>query len=80
MDYLDTFPNRKIICVKSDMELWVHRDGAYLIEPKARRRAGGFFFLSGVLNDAEKRIPKLNGPTHVLCEILKNVFSSAAES
>ena len=79
LDYLATFPNRTITYEKSDMVLYVHSDGTYLVEPEARSRAGGFFYLSNFIKDITKASPKLNGPIHVLCKILKNVVTSAAE-
>ena len=49
------------------------------MEPNAKSRAGGYFFLSDFIKDISKAIPKLNGPIHVLCKILKNIVSLAAE-
>ena len=63
----------------SDMELWVHSDGAYHVEPNTKSRAGGYFFLSDFIKDLSKAAPKLNGPIHNLCIILKNIVSSATE-
>ena len=57
----------------------MHSDGAYLVKPEAKSRDGGFFYQRNFVNDIEKRAPKLNGLMHVLCKILKNVVSSAAE-
>ena len=61
------------------MVLWVHSDGAYLVEPGARSRVGGYFFLSDFIEDLSKAKPKLNSPILNLCKILKNIVSSAAE-
>ena len=64
------------------MVLWVHSDGAYLVEPNAKSRVGGYFFLSDFMSDVSKLshiVPHLNGQTHTLCRILKNVISSTAE-
>jgi len=61
------------------MVLWVHSDGAYLVEPGARSRVGGHFFLSDFIEDLSKAEPKLNGPILNLCKILKNIVSSAAK-
>ena len=61
------------------MILWVYSDGAYLVEPNAKSRAGRYFFLSDFIKDISKAIPKLNGPIYVLCKILKNIISLAAE-
>lgn len=79
LDYLFAFPDGTITYAASDMVLWVHSDGAYLVEPNAKSRVGGFFFLSDFIKDVSKSIPKLNSPMHVLCKILKNIVSSVAE-
>ena len=59
------------------MILQVHSDGSYLSAPKARSRAGSYFFLSG--NPLHPNKAKLNSTIHVLCKILKNVMGLAAE-
>ena len=63
----------------SDMVLWAHSDGACLVEPGAKSQVGGYFFLSDFIKDMQIAEPKLNGPTHNLCKILRNIVSSAAE-
>ena len=57
------------------MILNVHSDASYLIEPKARSRAGGHYFLS---DDSEN--PENNGAVLNVAQIIKNVMSSAAEA
>ena len=79
LEYLLTFPNGTITYTASDMILWVHSDGAYLVEPGAKSRVGGHFFLSDFIKDIQTAAPKLNGPIHNLCKILRNIVSSAAE-
>ena len=79
LDYLFTFPNSTIMYTASDIVLWVHSNGAYLVEPNAKSRAGGYFFLSNFIKDLSKAAPKLNGSIHNLCIILKNIVSSTAE-
>jgi len=56
------------------MVLRIDSDGAYLVAPKARSRAGGYHFLgdrSGTL---------FNAPIYVLAKVIKNVNASAAET
>ena len=60
------------------MVLNVHSDASYLSAPKARSRAGGYFFLGSLPKDNEPIA--LNGAFYVLCTILKLVASSAAEA
>ena len=65
------------------MILYIHSDGSFLSAPKARSRAGGHFFLSQHPTDPAKaplNRPRLNGPIHTTCHILRNVMSSAAEA
>ena len=61
------------------MVLWIHSDGAYLVEPNAKSRVSSHFFLSDFISDLSKATLHLNGPIHTLCKILKNIVSSAAE-
>jgi len=60
------------------MILNVHSDASYLSAPKARSRAGGYFFLGSLPCDGDQI--KLNGAIHVTCTILKLVAASAAEA
>ena len=73
-----THPDAIIRYCASDMILNVHSDASYLSAPKARSRAGGYFFL-GSLPCAGDLI-KLNGAIHVTCTILKLVAASTAEA
>ena len=60
------------------MILNVYSDASYLSAPKARSRAGGYFFLGSLPCDEDPI--KLNGAIHVTCTILKLVAASAAEA
>jgi hypothetical protein len=60
------------------MILNVHSDASYLSAPKARSRAGGYFFLGRLPRDGDPI--KLNGAIHVTCTILKLVAASTAEA
>ena len=51
LDYLLTFSNGTINFTASDMVLWVHSDGAYLVEDGTNSRAGGHCFLSDFVKD-----------------------------
>jgi hypothetical protein len=78
LDYMWTHPDAKIRYRASDMILNVHSDASYLSAPKARNRAGGYFFLGSIPQDAEPII--INGAIHITCTILKLVAASAAEA
>ena len=74
LDYVDTHPDAILTYNKSSMVLNVHSDASYLVEPKARSRAGGYFFMS----DNSKN-PENNGGVLNIAQIIKNVMSLAAE-
>jgi hypothetical protein len=78
LDYMWTHPDAIIRYPASDMILNVHSDALYLSAPKARSRAGGYFFLGSLPCDGDPI--KLNGAIHVTCTILKLVAASAAEA
>ena len=81
-----TNPNAELHHVASDMILWIDSDASYLSEPKARPARGGHHFLSGGPVDPPKPPlpqhpePTPNAPVHVLCSILREIASSAAEA
>ena len=77
LNYVATHPNAVVRFYKSGMILNIHSDGSYLSLPKARSRAGGYYYLSFKTLDQSK-CPH-NGPIYVLSRILKNVLASAAE-
>ena len=58
----------------SEMVLRVDSDGACLVAPKARSRAGGYHFLG----DSDGKM--FNGPICILAKVLKHVTASAAET
>ena len=79
LDYMWTHPDAKIRYRASDMILNVHSDASYIVcAPKARSRAGGYFFLGSIPRDAKPII--INGAIHITCTILKLVAASAAEA
>ncbi len=78
LNYMWTHPDAIIRYLASDMILNVHSDASYLSAPKARSRAGGYFFLGSLLRDED--LIKLNGAIHVTCTILKLVAASAADA
>ena len=78
LDYMATHPDAKIRFRASDMILNVHSDASYLSAPKARSRAGGYFFLGSIPRDKQPIF--LNGAIQIICTILKLVAASAAEA
>ena len=79
LDYIITFPNRTITCTAYDLLLWVCSDGTYLAENGSKSIECGHYFLSDFVKDVGKAQPKINGPAHTLCKILKNIVASATE-
>ena len=81
LDYAHTYPNPKIRYHASDMCLHLDSDAAYLVQPKARSRVGGHFYLSDKLpSNTTTPNPPQNGPIHTECKTIRNVMSSAAEA
>ena len=78
LDYMATHPNAVIRYHASDMILQAHSDASYLTAPKARSRAGGYFFLGSLPRDGHPI--RLNGAIDIMCEVLKSVAASAAEA
>ena len=48
------------------MVLWVHRDGACLVEDGTKNRLGDDYFLIDFIDEMIKTEPKLNGPMRTL--------------
>jgi len=82
LNYCATHPDAVIRYTASDMLLAVESDASYLSVIKARSRAAGFYFLSNRRSStADPAEPyKANGAVHVLCHIMREVLSSAAEA
>ena len=81
LDYAHTYPDPKIRYHASDMCLHLDSDAAYLVQPKARSRVAGHFYLSNnIPSNTKTPIPKPNGPLHTECKTIRNVMSSAAEA
>ena len=74
LNYCASNPEATKLYKASDMILKIHSDAAYLVEPEARSRAGGFFYLG----DSNDQI--INGSILVLAKVIKNVVSSASEA
>jgi hypothetical protein len=86
LNYCATKPEATVRFYASDMCLKIHSDASYLSEPKARSRAGGYFYLSSHPTDPSKPPsptsiqPPMNGAIHVLSSILDVVMASATEA
>ena len=78
LDYVATYPHPILRFYASDMILTVESDAAYLVLPKARSRAAGFFYLHNY--PTSQPHPTLNGAILVECTTLRHVVSSAAEA
>ena len=83
LDYAATHPDTRIRFIASEMQLWIHSDASYLSEPKARSRAGGYFFLSNKPThpiDPNSPAPPDNGSILVICKIIDAIMASAMEA
>ncbi len=73
LDYAYTYPNAKIRFVASKMILTADTDAAFLVQPDARSRYAGYFYLTD-----DNSSP--NGAVLVICRTLRGVMRSAAEA
>ena len=79
LNYCASHPDATIRYTASDMVLAVESDASYLSVTKGRSRAAGFFFLTNHRSASTDSF-KSNGAVHVLCHIMREVLSSAAEA
>ena len=79
LDYAATYPDTILRFYASDMILYAESDAAYLVQPQARSRLAGFFYLSNKCDKTPPQ-PKLNGPLLIECKTIRNVVASAAEA
>jgi len=86
LNYAATNPDAEVRFIASDMVLWIDSDSSYLSVPKARSRAAGYHFLSSRPSDpatapkSSDPPPPPNGAIDVLCQIMREILSSAAEA
>ena len=81
MDYVATQPDAIIGFHASNMCLHIDSNAAYLVQPKARSRAAGHYYLSN--NPPSPNIrptPTPNGPILTKCQTICTVMASAAEA
>jgi hypothetical protein len=79
LNYCAAHPDASVRYTASDMILAVESDASYLSVAKGRSRAAGYFFLTDKTASATGQY-KPNGAVHVLCHIMREVLSSAAEA
>ena len=79
MDYLHTHPKDELRFHKSDMQLQIYSNAAYLVSPESKSRTVGYFYMSNRVYDNSPP-PLLNAPVHVKCQLLKHVVTSAVEA
>ena len=80
LDYVATYPNTTIRFYASDMILYVESDAAYLVQPNARSRLSGFFYLSNAQPPNIDPKPRRNGLFAIECKTIRNIVTSAAEA
>ena len=74
LNYCAFNPEPSLLYRASDMILSIDSDAAYLVEPQARSRMGGYHYLGN------KDGKLFNAPIHVLAKVIQNVVASAAEA
>ncbi|KAI2490112.1 Reverse transcriptase (RNA-dependent DNA polymerase) [Fragilaria crotonensis] len=79
LNYCASHPDATVRFTASDMILAVESDASYLSVVKGRSRAAGYFFLTNKPLSPDGPY-KPNGAVHVLCHIMREVLSSAAEA
>ncbi len=79
LNYCATHPSATIRFTASDMLLAVESDASYLSVVKARSCAAGYFYLTNKPTTPTDPL-KPNGAIHLLCHIMREVLSSAAEA
>ena len=81
MDYTATQPDDVIWFHASDTCLLIDSDTTYLVQPKARSRTAGHYYLSGNPPPTHIRTtPTPNGPIITKFQTIRTVMASAAES
>ena len=79
LNYCATHPNAVLPYSASGMQLANESDASYLSVSKARSRAAGYFYLTTRPVHPDGPYPP-NGAVHILCQIMREVVSSAAEA
>ena len=78
LNYCATHPNATVRFTASNMLLLaVESNASYLSVVKARSRAAGYFYLTNASSTPTAPFTP-NGAVHVLCQIMREVLSSAA--
>jgi hypothetical protein len=86
LNYCLTHPEATIRYNKSEMVLHIESDVSYLSESQMRSCAAGYFYLSQTPNHPSKppaptdAAPPINGALTLLCNIMREVVSSASEA
>ena len=79
LNYCATHSDDTIRFSASDMILAIEIDASYLSVAKGRSRAAGYFFLTNKASSPTGPYQS-NGAVHILCQIMREVLSSAAEA
>ena len=79
LNFCAAHPDATVRFTASDMILAVESDASHLSVVKGRSRAAGYFFLTNKLASPTSPYTP-NGAVHVLCHIMCEVLSSAAEA
>ena len=74
LDYCYNNPDAVKLYAASDMILFIDSDATYLVEPEAKSRAGGFFYLGN------KDGTLINGSILTLAKIIKFVMTLAGKA
>jgi hypothetical protein len=76
LNYCASHPDAKLRYSRSDMILYCESDAAYLTEPQARSRSGGYHYLGNRPGHPLMH----NGPVLTISKVIKAVMSAASEA
>jgi hypothetical protein len=76
LNYCWTHPETVLRYHRSDMIYRIESDAAYLTEPEARSRVGGFHYMGNTIDNP----PFFNGPILTISTALKAVMAAASEA
>jgi len=78
LNYAATHPNAKLRFIASDMVLHIDTDAAFLVQPQAKSRVAGYYFMGSKIMRNGAPETELNAPMFVQVKTLRYTVGSAA--
>jgi len=79
LDYAATHPNAKVRFTASDVVLHIDTDAAFLVQPQAKSRVAGYYFMGSKIVRNGVPETELNAPILVQVKTLRYTVGSATE-